>query len=60
VFQLSALRNRCAISNSAGLRFTMRLARLRPDIAPAASLPRRLSATKLPKIGSSPLQNSRL
>jgi len=58
--QLNALRSFCAISSSAGLCFTMRFVLLTPDITPAASRPRWLSAIKLSKIGSSSLQNSRL
>ena len=58
--QLNAFRSFWAISSSAGLCFTMRLVRFRPDMTPAASLPRWLSAMKLSKIGSSSLQNIRL
>jgi hypothetical protein len=58
--QLNAFRSFCAISSKAGLCFTSRLVRFRPDITPAASLPRWLSAMKLSTIGSSSLQNIRL
>ena len=49
-----------AMSNSAGFCFTIRLVRLRADIAVAAIRPRAVSGIKLSKIGSSSLQNSRL